>query len=92
MEIDWKVLISTFGAIFMAELGDKTQIAAIFLSSQTGKPLDVFIGAVLAMGVLTLVGVTLGAEIAQAVPMRYIRMGTAAVFIGLGVLILSGKF
>ncbi|MFQ5861877.1 MAG: TMEM165/GDT1 family protein [Candidatus Brocadiales bacterium] len=92
MEIDWKVLISTFGAIFIAELGDKTQIAAIFLSSQTGKPLAVFAGAVLAMAILTLVGVTLGAEIAQAVPMKYIRTGAATVFIGLGILILLGKF
>ncbi len=92
MEIDWKVLISTFGTIFIAELGDKTQIATIFLAGQTAKPVAVFAGAVLAMAILALVGVTLGAEIAQAVPIKYVRTGAAVVFIGLGMLILLGKF
>ncbi|MEE9585180.1 MAG: TMEM165/GDT1 family protein [Candidatus Brocadiales bacterium] len=92
MDIDWKILISTFGAIFAAEFGDKTQIAAIFLATQTDKPLTVFIGAVLAMAAVTLIGVTLGAELVQAVPMKYLRTGAAAIFIGLGMLILLGKF
>ncbi len=92
MEIDWKILITTFGAIFAAEFGDKTQLAAIFLATQTDKPLTVFVGATLAMAVVTLIGVTLGAEIVQAIPMKYLRNGAAAAFIGLGVLILLGKF
>lgn len=91
MDIDWKVLITTFGAIFAAEFGDKTQVAAIFLASQTQKPAAVFLGAVLALAAVTLVGVTLGAEIAQAVPIKYVRSGAAVAFIGLGVLILLGK-
>ncbi|MEK7368489.1 MAG: TMEM165/GDT1 family protein [Planctomycetota bacterium] len=91
MDMDWKVLITTFGAIFAAEFGDKTQLAAIFLASQTEKPLAVFIGAALALAAVTLIGVTLGAEIAQAVPVKYIRSGAAIAFIGIGVLILLGK-
>ncbi len=91
MDIDLKVLIGTFGAIFAAEFGDKTQIAAIFMASQTGKPVTVFIGAILAMTIVTLIGVTIGAEIAQAVPTKYIRNGAAVIFIGIGGLILLGK-
>ncbi|MEE9200562.1 MAG: TMEM165/GDT1 family protein [Candidatus Brocadiales bacterium] len=92
MDIDAKVLITTFGAVFAAEFGDKTQIAAIFMATQTDKPMTVFIGAILAMAAVTLIGVTLGAEIVQIVPVKYLRNGAAAIFIGLGVLILVGKF
>ncbi len=91
MEMDWKILITTFGAIFAAEFGDKTQLATIFLATQTDKPLTVFVGATLALATVTLIGVTLGAEIAQAIPMKYLRNGAAVAFIGLGMLILLGK-
>jgi putative Ca2+/H+ antiporter (TMEM165/GDT1 family) len=47
--MDWKLILSTFGVIFLAELGDKTQLAAVTLSASTRKPLAVFIGASLAL-------------------------------------------
>ncbi|MEI6631476.1 MAG: TMEM165/GDT1 family protein, partial [bacterium] len=38
----WRVLITTFGAVFFAELADKTQLVGIGLASKTGKPLSVW--------------------------------------------------
>jgi len=44
-EMDWRVLLTTFGVIFLAEMGDKTQLAAMTMAAETKKPLAVFIGA-----------------------------------------------
>ena len=54
------VLASTFGTVFVAELGDKTQLATLLLSAQSGSPWLVFLGAALALICSSLVGVLLG--------------------------------
>ena len=54
------IFITTFTTIFIAELGDKTQIATLMLSAETGKPIAVFIGSSLALISSSLVGVLLG--------------------------------
>ena len=59
-----KTFMTAFGLIFLAELGDKTQLAAITMASETGKPWHVFLGAALAFTVLTFVAVFLGAGLA----------------------------
>ena len=43
--MDWRAMMTTFGVIFLAEMGDKTQLAAMTLAAQTKKPLAIFIGA-----------------------------------------------
>jgi len=47
--MDWRVLLTTFGVIFLAEMGDKTQLAAMTMSAQSKRPWAVFIGASLAL-------------------------------------------
>jgi putative Ca2+/H+ antiporter (TMEM165/GDT1 family) len=47
--MDWRVILTTFGVIFLAELGDKTQLAAMTLAAQTRRPWAVFIGASVAL-------------------------------------------
>ena len=54
------IFLTTFTTIFIAELGDKTQIATLMLSAESGKPLIVFIGSSLALISSSLVGVLLG--------------------------------
>ncbi len=54
------ILITTFTTIFIAELGDKTQIATLMLSAESGKPIIVFIGSSLALISSSLVGVIIG--------------------------------
>jgi putative Ca2+/H+ antiporter (TMEM165/GDT1 family) len=43
--MNWRILITTFGVIFLAEMGDKTQLAAMTMAAETRHPWMVFIGA-----------------------------------------------
>ncbi len=56
----WGVFLSTFITIFLAELGDKTQVATLLLSAQSHAPVVVFLGAGLALIATSLIGVSLG--------------------------------
>lgn len=87
-----KTFLAAFGLIFLAELGDKTQLAAIAMASQTGRPWHVFLGAALAFSALTLAGVFLGVGIAKVVPAAVIQKVAGALFVAFGVLIFFGKF
>ncbi len=89
--MDWKILTATFLTIFLAELGDKTQIAAIIMTSKTSKPLAVFAGSMIAFAVVTLIGVTLGVLLTKFIPINAIKYLSAVAFISVGILILTGK-
>lgn len=89
--MDWKVLLSTFGLIFLAEMGDKTQLAAITMVAKTQAPWAVFIGASLAMTVVSLIGVFAGVILVRYVPAEVLEKIAAAGFIIIGVLMLWGK-
>tara|TARA_B100001029_G_C14977587_1_gene404027 strand:+ start:359 stop:685 length:327 start_codon:yes stop_codon:yes gene_type:complete len=54
------IFLTTFTTIFIAELGDKTQIATLMLSAESGKPATVFIGSSIALISSSLVGVLIG--------------------------------
>jgi putative Ca2+/H+ antiporter (TMEM165/GDT1 family) len=84
--MDWKVFVTTFGALFVAELGDKTQLAAISLTSETGKPISVFLGSVVALALVTLIGVVFGSALMQFVPAEYLKRGAALLFVIIGIL------
>ena len=90
--MDWKVVLTTFGMIFLAEMGDKTQLAAMTMAAQTKKPLAVLIGAALALTCVSALGVAVGAVLSQYVPLEWIKRAAAVAFIVIGVLILLGKF
>ncbi len=84
--MDWKAFAATFVAIFIAEMGDKTQLAAICMTSDTGKPVSVFIGAVLALALVTLIGVAVGGALMEFIPEVYLKKGAALLFVVIGVL------
>lgn len=86
--MDWKLILSTFGAIFLAELGDKTQLAAVTLSASTKKPLTIFIGTSLALVAVSAIGVAVGAGLSEVLPMALIRKISAAAFVLIGVAML----
>jgi putative Ca2+/H+ antiporter (TMEM165/GDT1 family) len=86
--VDWRVIASTFGLIFLAELGDKTQLAAIALAAESKSPIAVFVGAVVALGLVTLIGVAIGGTVTKVIPARYIRMAAGALFIVVGAFML----
>ena len=85
MRFDWQVLVSTFSLIFLAELGDKTQIAAFAFASRTASPLSVFLGAASALVLTSLVAVVLGGVIGRIVPEKIVRLLAGALFIGFGI-------
>ncbi|MBM3240010.1 TMEM165/GDT1 family protein [Candidatus Poribacteria bacterium] len=89
--MDWKIIMTTFWAIFIAELGDKTQLAAITMTSKTRLPVSVFLGAVLALATVTLIGVVFGDALIRIVPENIIKKAAAVVFIVIGILIFWGK-
>ena len=62
------ILITTFSTIFIAELGDKTQVATLMLSAESGRPLVVFIGSSLALISSSIVGVLVGKWLSEKVP------------------------
>lgn len=89
--MDLKALLTTFALIFVAELGDKTQLTTMVLAAQSKAPVSVFIGAALALAASSLLGVLLGAAITQVVPVRYIKLGAGLFFIGIGVFLVLGR-
>lgn len=90
--MDFRVLLTTFGIIFLAEMGDKTQLAAMTMSAQTKKPWAVFIGSSLALAAVSALGVVVGSVIGEYVPLEWVKRIAAVAFIIIGVLMLAGKF
>jgi len=82
-------VLTSFSLITLMELGDKTQLAVIALTAENASSsFLIFLGASLAFLVVTGIGVTIGAAVQKVVPMRYIRIGAAVVFIIFGALFL----
>jgi putative Ca2+/H+ antiporter (TMEM165/GDT1 family) len=90
--MDWRVLLTTFGVIFLAEMGDKTQIAAMTMAAQKKRPWEVFIAASLALVAVSAIGVVVGSTLSQYLPLVWIKRGAGVSFIVIGALILLGKF
>ena len=90
--MDLRVLFTTFGIIFLAEMGDKTQLAAMTMAAQTKRPWAVFIGASVALATVSGLGVIVGSVIGDYVPLIWVKRIAAVAFIAIGVLMLSGKF
>ena len=78
------IFLTTFTTIFIAELGDKTQVATLILSAESGKPIIVFIGSSLALVSSSLVGVLIGKWLSKTIsPNKF------AFFTGLLMIIIS---
>jgi putative Ca2+/H+ antiporter (TMEM165/GDT1 family) len=79
------VLLSTFSTVFVAELGDKTQLATLLLSAQSGQPWLVFVGAALALICSSLVGVLVGRWLSTILPPERLEQMAGVLMVGLGV-------
>ena len=88
--MDYKVLLTVFTAVFIAELGDKTQLATmLFAADREVSKLTVFAGASLALIVASAIGVLAGGLIAQTISEKHLHYiaGTGFIAIGLWTLI-----
>jgi putative Ca2+/H+ antiporter (TMEM165/GDT1 family) len=90
--VDWKVFWVTFGTIFLAEMGDKTQLAALTMAAETRLPLSVFLGGSAALVLVTLLGVSVGGLVSQWLPAGLLQKIAGAGFILMGGLMLWGKW
>tara|TARA_Y100001968_G_scaffold211318_1_gene194467 strand:- start:248 stop:568 length:321 start_codon:yes stop_codon:yes gene_type:complete len=79
------LLISTFTTIFLAELGDKTQLATVAISSTSKRPLAVFLGSSFALILASLIGVIGGGAIARLIPDDYLKLLSAVGFLIIGI-------
>jgi len=83
------LLFTTFVTVFLAEMGDKTQLTTITLSSSTNKPLAVFIGSSLALILATLLGALAGGSIANLIPAYLLKLLSGIIFLIIGINLLS---
>lgn len=80
------VFLTVFMAIFIAELGDKTQFATLlFAADQEANKLTVFLAAALALVLTSALGVIAGGFISQYVNTTYLRLIAGIGFIGIGI-------
>ena len=87
--MDMKLFLASFVAIFLAELGDKTQLATLALAAEgEGSRLPVFLGSALALICASGMAVLGGAWIARVVPAIWITRAAGGLFLVLGVLLL----
>ena len=83
------LLFTTFFTVFLAEMGDKTQLTTITLSSTTNKPLAVFIGSSIALILATLLGALAGGSIANLIPAFILKLISGIVFLIIGLKLLG---
>lgn len=84
--MDWKVLTTVFTSVFIAELGDKTQLATMLFASDTGtSKMTVFIGASLALIVTSALGVVAGSALSQYISEKVLHYLAGIGFIAIGI-------
>ena len=91
--MDLKIFLTTFGMVFLAELGDKTQLATFCLAADCDPKVSVFLGAMLALLLSTLIAVVFGATISKYLPEDTIKILAGLFFIVVGVwmLVTAGR-
>ena len=88
----FSILITSFSTIFLAELGDKTQLATLMLSAQSGRPLIIFFGAALALISTSLLGVVIGRWIANNLPRQRFTVVSGIIMLSLGTYLVTQGF
>ena len=86
--MDWQLVGISFITVFLSELGDKSQLAAIALSGSSKSPRAVFLGTAAALLLTSLIGVLAGAGAAQLLPVRLVKAIAAVGFAVLAVRLL----
>ena len=84
--MDYKILWTVFATVFVAELGDKTQLATFLYAADAKNPkLAVFLGAAAALVLTSAIGVLVGAAFSKHLNPRYLSWVAGAGFIAIGI-------
>lgn len=89
--MDLKLLATTFATLFLAELGDKTQLACVLMAAKTNKPWTVFLGSSLALVTVSFLGVMFAAFICDKVPAEMVKKVASVGFVVIGGLMFFDK-
>jgi putative Ca2+/H+ antiporter (TMEM165/GDT1 family) len=81
----WHQFLTAFAVIFLAELGDKTQLALISMSASSKSPLSVFLGGALALVLLSAIAVVAGEIVTRYVPEATLSKVAAVLFMLIGI-------
>lgn len=88
----WREILTAFTVIFVSEFGDLTQIQAANFVAKTHEPLEVFVGASLALISLAFIGAYGGSYLLRHIPLAKIRLAGGLIFTGLGIYTLVQVF
>jgi putative Ca2+/H+ antiporter (TMEM165/GDT1 family) len=78
------LLASTFATVFLAELGDKTQLAIVSISGTSTRPGAVFAGSATALVLASLLGSAAGGTLTAVIPTDWLQLAAAGGFLILG--------
>ena len=85
----WPLIVQTFVLVFLAELGDKTQMAVLLQAGQSRQWVAVTLGAMLAFALSTLLAAVVGGLLGKSLPEKPLRLVAGALFIVLGVWVIG---
>ncbi|KMM17030.1 TMEM165/GDT1 family protein [Synechococcus sp. GFB01] len=83
--MDLSLLASTFATVFLAELGDKTQLAIVTISGTSTRPGAVFAGSSAALVLASLLGAGAGGSLSAVIPTNLLQLAAAVGFLLLGI-------
>ncbi len=84
--MDWKIFLTIFASVFIAELGDKTQLATmLFAADKEVNKCTVFLGASAALVIASAIGVLAGSLLSETINTKYLQYIAGAGFIGIGI-------
>jgi len=86
--MQWSAFFATFISVFLAEMGDKTQLAVFGFASQNVSKWTIFIAASLGLIAATAIGVLVGTVIGKYVDPIYIKYGSGVLFVIIGLFII----
>ncbi|MEO0093204.1 MAG: TMEM165/GDT1 family protein [candidate division WOR-3 bacterium] len=86
--MDWRLFITVFVTLFLAELGDKTQLAIFSFTCTTKFPLTVFLGASFALLLTSMLAVLVGTGLQRVIPVKILHIIAAIAFIIIGIILL----
>ena len=79
--MDWQLFGLSFITVFLAEIGDKSQLAAIALGGSSKSPRAVFFGSITALILASFIGVIIGGGVAQIIPTKLLKSLAAIGFV-----------
>lgn len=87
----FNIFLTTFWLVFIAELGDKTQLQTMLLATQSKSLWPVFLGSSLALVLSAFIGVCAAGFLTKYISPHYLQTGAGVVFVVIGILTLLGR-